>query len=226
MAEGVADSGRPVDAGAASGLPGSAQSAGGGRPPEPAPDPEAAPYGWMWEKGQWRARKRSGRAGLKAAAAPAEDPAEDRDPDPAHMAPGAPPAPALWDPSKVSRQTQDDIAGMLALFYSLPADFLITVDPYCFGALNDNLDATISATVPIICRSRLAVEFITSSSGLILWIKLLATLKPFLVAAWQHHVVHSVELVQVTDEKTGKPTGRVEVLKQDLSAYTIVRNAA
>jgi len=144
-----------------------------------------------------------------------------RDPDPGWQRPGGgSPAAPPWDPESVGQDTKDDIAGMLALFYSIPADFLITVDPFCFGKLSDNLDATIDATVPIICRSKMAVEFVTSASGLILWIKLLATLKPFFVAVWQHHVIHTVEITKETDTETGKQTGRFAVMQQDFSQYT------
>lgn len=191
----------------------------------------------MWDEKakNWRARKKAGRAGSPQRAAdpqaaspegPAADEVSWRDPEPAHMAQAARPPAVAWDPSKVSRETKDEIAGMLGLFYSVPADFLIAADPYCFGALNANLDATIDATVPIICRSKMAVEFVSGASGLILWIKLLATLKPFLVAIWQHHVTGTVALVKETDEKTGKHTGRVIAEHADLSAYTIVREAA
>lgn len=31
------------------------------RPPEPPADAEAAPHGWMWERGEWRPKKASGR---------------------------------------------------------------------------------------------------------------------------------------------------------------------
>lgn len=152
---------------------------------------------------------------------------EDRswaDPDPAHMHQGDGQGAGGgggqdWDPRKVSRETKNEIEGMLGLFYSVPADFLITMDPYCFGALNDNLDKTIQATVPIICRSKMAVEFVTGASGLILWIKLMSTLKPFLVAVWHHHVTGSVELEREVDDK-GEKTGAVIVHKQDYSAYT------
>lgn len=143
------------------------------------------------------------------------------DPDPAWQRPdGGSPAPPPWNPESVGQDVKDDIAGMLALFYSVPADFLITVDPYCFGALNENLDATIDATVPIICRSKMAVEFVTSASGLMLWIKLLATLKPFFVAVWQHHVIHSVQITKETNADTGRKTGRFAVMQQDFSQYT------
>jgi len=146
---------------------------------------------------------------------------DDPDPDPAWQQPGGgDPARPPWDPESVGQDVKDDIAGMLALFYSVPADFLITVDPFCFGQLSENLDATIDATVPIICRSKRAVEFVTSASGLILWIKLLATLKPFFVAVWQHHVIHSVEITKETDADTGKKTGRFAVMQQDFSQYT------
>lgn len=213
---------------------------------EPAPDPQRAPKGWAWDRGtkRWKPRARAAAgAAQQQAAPPAPEPEQrgivaritgrqrdqqqppagtGRDPDPAWMRTGddAPPPPRpAWDPSEVSGEVKDDIAGMLALFYSIPADFMITVDPYCFGALNENLSATIDATVPIICRSKTAVEFVTGASGLILWVKLLSTLKPFAVAVWQHHIIHAVELVAEQDEETGETTGRVTVHRQDFSAY-------
>jgi hypothetical protein len=194
----------------------------------PPPDPQQAPKGWTWSRTgkRWVARARYA-AGLtppppppEPTAAPQQQTAPGRDPDPGWMAEGAPAAPAVWDAASVPAAVKDDIAGMLALLYSIPADFLITVDPFCFGALNENLAATVDATVPIICRSKTAVEFITGASGLILWIKLAATLRPFLVAVWQHHVIHSVSLAAETDEATGEATGRVTVQRQDYSAYT------
>jgi hypothetical protein len=201
---------------------------------EPAADALRAPKGWTWSRAdkRWipRTRNAPGRSTPQQDALPDppgaqdDDPGAgstaDRDPDPAWMAPsGTAKAAAVWDPKSVSRETQDDIAGMLALFYSVPADFLITVDPFCFGALNEDLSATIDATVPIICRSKMAVEFVSGASGLILWIKLLATLKPFFVALWQHHVIHAVELQDEIGED-GESTGKVLVQRQDFSAYT------
>jgi hypothetical protein len=201
-----------------------------GRPPEPDPDPQGAPYGYTWDGKQqnWRPRKRLGRAGAAARLAAAPDgrpeagggpqdpPAPDvagdwRDPDPAREAhddrgPAA-------TPFEVSQQTRDDIAGMLALLYSIPADFLVTVDPYCFGALSGCLDESLKATVPIICRSRLAVEFCTSAAGLVLWIKLAAALKPFAVAVFQHHIIHSVVM---TKQEDGTP----HVEREDWSQYS------
>lgn len=202
------------------------------RPPD---DDVLAPKGWAWNRAarQWKPRLRT-----PAGQSPPQQPQQQagdtpgpagpeplypdvpRDPDPAHMAQdSAGNTPGTWDPSAVSRETRNEIEGMLGLFYSIPADFLITADPYCFGILQENLDATIAATVPIICRSRLAVEFVCGASGLVLWIKLMATLKPFLVAVWQHHVTGQVEVISETDDE-GNKTGNIKVLKQDFSQYT------
>lgn len=185
------------------------------RPPEPGPDDQAAPHGWMWDSGQqkWRARRRPGRAGRRRAAedeqAPrAEDRAADRDPDPGWAGGQAPPG-----PPPVGKETIDDIASMLALLYSIPADFLIEMDPYCFGELNANLDRVINATVPIICRSPRVVQFVVSNAGMILWVKLAAELRPFLVAVFQHHIMKTVTTEK--DEKTGKTTAT----KADFSVY-------
>jgi hypothetical protein len=201
---------------------------GGAADQQPPPDPELAPYGWMRDPKtqEWRPRKRAGRAGKSAAATPAsgvdvdsgqeQDPEEGspppgRDPEPARMSGAVGPEPS--GPPQVSRETENDIAGMVALLYSVPADFLVMRDPYCFGVLNQSLDSVIKATVPIICRSQLAVDFVTGKQGLILYIKLAVALRPFLTALWAHHVTHTVSLKQ--DEE-----GHAVVEREDWSAYT------
>lgn len=201
---------------------------GGAADQQPPPDPELAPYGWMRDPKtqEWRPRKRAGRAGKSAAATPANDvdvdgggqedgPEESRppgrDPDPARMSGAV--GPERQGPPQVSRETEDDIAGMVALLYSVPADFLVMRDPYCFGVLNQSLSGVIKATVPIICRSQLAVDFVTGKQGLILYIKLLAALRPFVTALWAHHVAHTVSLEK--DEE-----GHAVVQREDWSAYT------
>ncbi len=195
--------------------------AGAGDQPPP-DDLELAPYGWMRDAKTktWRARKKAGRAGLPAAkpeddggqapdqgqaAAPAG-----RDPEPARLSSAQPGKNA---PPKITQETRDDIAGIVALLYSLPADFLVMMDPYCFGALNQSLEQVIDATVPIICRSQLVVDFVTGKQGLILYIKLAAALRPFLTAVWAHHVIHIVTLEK--DEE-----GHAVVQREDWSAYT------
>lgn len=208
MAEGVIDAGgeEVVDDGAGD--------------VEPAPDPEQAPHGWTRDKvtKKWRPKKRPGRGGRLHLASPDEpvqqDAAADRDPshdpDPGWLEYDEPKKPAF----EASKEDKDEVAALLALLYSIPADFLLTADPYCFGELNQNLDQIISATVPIVCRSERVVRYITGASGLILWIKLGIALKPVAVAAFRHHVLHSVELVQ--DEETG----RIVAMEQDYSVYS------
>jgi hypothetical protein len=180
---------------------------------EPEPDPETAPYGWTRDKkapSGWRPKKRPGRGGRKRA--PDEEGQADdgeRDPEPS------------WHERlpkgrsfQASPEQQADVAAMLALFYSLPGDFLMQVDPYCFGALNANFQAVVDATVPIICRSENLVRFATGGSGMILWIQLMAAIKPIAVAVFQHHVIHSVELLE------NEETGEVVVSHTDFSAYS------
>lgn len=187
----------------------------GGTDVEPPDDPDAAPYGWTRDKnaaGGWRAKKRPGRGGNKRPPQdePEQAPADDgRDPEPSWREPAA----AKKEPYKASKSEQNEVAALLGLFYSVPADFLLTVDPYCFGALNANLESVVDATVPLICRSEKVVKYVTGASGLILWIRLLVSLKPVFVAAWQHHVIHSVHLEQDDD---GMPVA----LHSDFSAYS------
>lgn len=180
---------------------------------EPAPDPVNAPYGYTKDKDGWRPKKRPGRGGSLKAAPDLVDEgqADDRDPDPSwHTGGGS----AGKPPYEASKSDQDEVASLLALLYSVPADFLLTVDPYCFGALNDNFESVIDATLPIVCRSERVVKYITGTSGLILWIKLAVALKPVLVAGWRHHVVHSVGIE--LDEDTGLPVA----VHTDFSAYS------
>jgi hypothetical protein len=182
---------------------------------EPGPDPERAPYGWTRDRkapGGWRAKKRPGRGGRRGGdvdqAAEAEvDP--DRDPEPAWRSGSLPTG--VYEASDSERA---EVSSLLALVYSIPADFLITVDPYCFGALNANLQQVIDATVPILCRSQSVVRWITGSSGLMMYAQLAIAMKPVAVAIWQHHVTHSVALHR--DEETGQ----VFAAHRDFSAYT------
>ncbi len=209
--EGVKESGAAgmVDAGAAD--------------QEPPPDPETAPYGWMRDPKtkSWRPRKKAGRAGLPAKAGTEDEGGAAEEGTAAGAGPARDPEPARLtsvqdgprQPPKITAETRDDIAGMVALLYSIPADFLVMMDPYCFGALNQSLDGVISATVPIICRSQLVVDFVTGRQGLILYIKLAVALKPFLTAVWAHHVTHTVSLDK--DEE-----GHAVVRSEDWSAYT------
>lgn len=212
MAEGVKDAGGEGIVGAAA------------TDVEPPPDPVEAPYGYTRDKkvpGGWRPKKRPGRGGRPKPEPdasehsdtgdhPFADPyADGRDPQPSWYA-GA----KKGEPYKASPAEQNDVAALLALMYSVPADFLLQVDPYCFGELNANLGQVVDATVPIICRSETVVKYVTGSSGLILWIKLAAAFRPFGVAVWRHHVVHTVQLQQ--DEETGETF----VASSDYSAYS------
>jgi hypothetical protein len=206
MAEGVKDAGSEGIVGAAA------------ADVEPEPDPVNAPYGYTRDKhapGGWRPKKRPGRGGrLK----PVPDPGEEGQGDGVGDGDGQDPPPgwrsrsAKSDPYQASAAEQNEVAALLALLYSVPADFLLSLDPYCFGELNASLGEVVDATVPIICRSEKVVKYVTGSSGLILWIKLAAALRPFGVAVWRHHVLHSVVVHRGED-------GESFVAPADFSAY-------
>lgn len=210
MGEGVKDADGSVGAGAPSEQP----AAAGGPPP---PD-ESAPYGYTKDRktGGWRAKKRPGRGGNPNLHAAGDEPIDGKvvddgqDPDPSWHTPGESGGRQHYEATQDER---DELAGLIALLYSIPADLLLMVDPLCFGAVNDNLGDIIDAAVPIIARSKTAVKWATSAHGLILYAKLIAALKPIGVAFWQHHVTHSVRLER--DEN-----GAVFAVPQDYSAYT------
>jgi hypothetical protein len=189
---------------------------------EPDPDPVNAPYGYTRDKktpGGWRPKKRPGRGGRPKPASDSYEHAGSDDERDHPFADGPDPDPgwaagsARKEPYKATADERNDVAALLALAYSVPADFLLQVDPYCFGELNANLEGIIDATVPIICRSERVVKYVTGSSGLILYIKLAAAFRPFLVAAWKHHVLHSVVLERGED-------GETYAVPNDYSAYS------
>lgn len=60
------------------------------KPPEPAPDPENAPYGWTWTEDEWRPKKRAGRPRSQDKARVTETPPASPSPPPMGAAPAAP----------------------------------------------------------------------------------------------------------------------------------------
>lgn len=110
---------------------------------------------------------------------------------------------------------RNDVRALIALVYSLPADSLATIDPYCFGPLQDEPTAVgvVDSLTEIVMGSPKIATWVTSATGLMPWIKLGAALKPVAVNAWRHHVTHSVEVTVDRDAMT------YSVERRDYSAY-------
>lgn len=187
---------------------------------KPAPDGQRAPNGWTWDRRErrWRARLRPGRrpapdsrpgpddagagAGAGTGAGGPWEPPGPRDPDPGWMAGQAG---GGGETVELSSETRKDIRATLALLYSIPADLMLSADPYCFGALNGNLTPVIDATSDIVCESPRVARWAASAGGLMLWVRLAAALRPFGVAVWHHHVIRDVG--QAPDEV--RPEGEI-----------------
>ncbi len=134
----------------------------------------------------------------------------ERDGDPGYLkSPETPPD----TPSSITAAQRADIAGKLALMFTIPYSAVALRDPYCAEALAKSTKPMIKACLPIIAGSPGAVEFFTKQSGWLAWLNLAAAARPVLEAFYAHHVVHKVETVQ--DEQ-----GRRRVVPVDYSAYS------
>lgn len=209
MAEGVADSSGIVRGG----------GVGDSRPPEPAPDPVLAPKGWAWDRKahDWVPRKRAapvpGGGGGEPGAAPnhAHRDAEDErrlqqladdfnaqvdagDPDPGWLRDDSPAPPD--EPFVVDAGARSDVHALVALLYTVPAEGLSLVDPYCFDVLNDEgtTRGITKAVTDIVCGSPKVARWAVSASGLYPWVKLAIAFKPVAVAVLHHHILRDVEV--------------------------------
>lgn len=115
------------------------------------------------------------------------------DPDPSWHEP-EPPAPPETKPGEFDMRTE--VESWIALAWSLPAETLATVDPYCFGPLVDDQTGPliVSCFADIAMQSPKVAEFIASKSGLMPYIKLGFAFKPVIKNAWQHHISKKVEV--------------------------------
>jgi hypothetical protein len=172
-----------------------AEAAAAAGPPPPAPAPEA-PADLDAARERVRGAESSGRPKLpKWASSTGRARPESRRPAPV----------------KITKTVSDDITGKLALLLSVPAATWEAVDPYCGGALADNLDPVVRAAVPLICLSQEAVRWFQKTSTFMLVVELALALRPVAEAAWHHHIAGDVLVLddgRVIQGKRG-PDGRV-----------------
>jgi hypothetical protein len=200
----------------------------------PPDDPEAAPNGWVWDKngrrgGGWqpRQRRRYGRAGGASENRPRNDltvdeeisddefsQAEDPPPSWADGTPDKPP-PA---PAKVTAAVRKELSAAVGMVGMVILPPLVAADPYCGGALKDSFGDIANAVVPLLCQSPRVVAFFTdTASDWMLWWKLAVAMAPVAAAVGRHHVLKTVEVVDVVDD-AGNVTGQA-VVERDLSEY-------
>lgn len=129
-------------------------------------------------------------------------------------------------PVRVSKAVQADIEGKLALMLAVPVGAWEIADPYCGGAAAEAAPATIKALVPIICQSPGAIAFFTRSATWMLYLALLAALRPVGMAVYRHHLSpeaqHERELERLAradpnSELAAQARAREQV---DVSMYT------
>jgi hypothetical protein len=206
----------------------------------PADDPATAPLGWRWNKnarggGRWQPRRSprgpwSQQAREAHAAARGTRPAPDdgggggedqddgdgEDPPPAYA--DTRPRKAPRAKPRVSARTRGEITGAAGLLATLLGPPLSAADPYCGEAIAEQLDAITAAAVPLLCQSHTVVGFFTDTgSDWMLWFKLAMALAPVGVAVTRHHILKTIEIVEMTDDE-GKVTGLAAV-SRDLSMY-------
>jgi hypothetical protein len=175
------------------------------RPPEATAD---APRGWTWNRKErsWKPRVRGplvydAQPSAPADEAPQDDP-ESYGPDPAPSWASDPAPPGeKWE---IDSEARADIKALVALAYTVPAETLPLLDPYCFGPLDEKKTANgvIDAVSDIVCGSPRVAKWAVSASGLMPWIKLGVALKPIGVNVLHHHITKSVEVEIDRDSKT------------------------
>lgn len=138
------------------------------------------------------------------------------DPAPAWQRDDAPPAPPDTEQSG-GFDLRTEVEAWIALGWSIPAETLATIDPYCFGPLVDDQTGplVIRAFADIAMQSPRVAEFIASKSGLRPYIQLAAVFKPVIANAWRHHISRKVE-VEIDREAM---TYTVKSKERDYSQY-------
>lgn len=193
----------------------------------PPPDPVKAPKGWTWDRKEqfWKPRLRGPALVQQPGPAAHQDPLPDdssapaderpgRDPDPGWARDTVPAGPAeQWELTAADRA---DIKALIALAYTLPAESLPLLDPYCFGPLGERKtgENIIDAVSDIVCGSPRVARWAASASGLMPWLKLSIALKPVAVAALHHHILRDVEVELDRAAKT------MTVAKRDWAKYS------
>ncbi len=145
---------------------------------------------------------------------PEEEDLRDLDPAPAWQE--QPGEPAAQPPEAVPTDMKAEIRALVALLYSIPAEPLAMVDPYCFGPLDEAETAIpiVNALTDIVCASPTVAAWAASASGLRPWIRLGIAFKPVARNVVAHHIRKTVE-VEVDREKR-----EIHVTKRDFSQYT------
>jgi hypothetical protein len=172
---------------------------------EPAANAEA-PRGWTWNRQarSWKPKVRGKILWFEGNTDSPPDAVRDDvqdtggfngstpDPEPSWMAEPSSPA----EDFKVTADARRDIKALVALCYTVPAETLPLVDPYCFGPLaeRDTAVGVIDAVSDIVCASPKVAKWAVSASGLMPWIKLSFALKPVAVNVLHHHITKSVEV--------------------------------
>lgn len=189
-----------------------------GRAPEPDGD---APRGWTWNRRnrKWQPKVRG--PVLWHQDAPAGDEPGGRieqqhqdygpDPAPSWQADPAPPA-EQWEPDPEDRK---DIRALVALCYTVPAETLPLIDPFCFGPLTerDTANGVIDAVSDIVCQSPKVARWAASKSGLMPWLKLGMALKPVAVNGLHHHITKSITVEIDRENRT------MEITETDWTQY-------
>ncbi len=192
---------------------------------EPAPSAEA-PRGWTWNRTarSWKPKVRGPVLWEGHTDSPPEGlhlmqdtegfggSAPEPDPEPSWASePGKPD-----EKFTVTAEVRADVKALVALCYTVPAETLPLVDPYCFGPLGERKTATgiIDAVSDIVCASPRVAHWAQSANGLMPWIKLAFALKPVAVNVLHHHITHSVE-VEIDREKR-----EMTVTERDYSQFT------
>jgi hypothetical protein len=114
-------------------------------------------------------------------------------------------------PTKATPAEKRQVKDALSLIIKAPAGLWSMRDPHCGGALHDQADAIIKASLPIICRNPAMLRWFTAANAPWLDIAaLVAALAPVVGTIYGHHVTHTV----------GAEEGAPDV---DLSAYAAPR---
>lgn len=123
----------------------------------------------------------------------------------------------------VTKAVRDDVTGKLTLLLSPLAMGWQMADPYCGGALAENLDSIVIKAVPLLCMSPAVVEFFQKSSLIWALFELTVALQPVGVAVYKHHVRRDVNEMGQRIDRQGRvvrePQRQAETVVADQSMY-------
>lgn len=135
------------------------------------------------------------------------------DPEPSWHTDDPTPVLSSADEGKVDLRTE--VESWIALGWSIPADILSSIDPYCFNPLSDDETGPliVGCLADIAMQSPKVAAFIASKSGLMPYIKLGFAFKPVVKNMWSHHVSKKVEV------EIDREAGMFTVRQRDYSQY-------